>query len=237
MTAALILSQHRAGQDGDALRTLDAWTPDPADLPTASALALMLGRPHLAVSWAERTDDALTLAAAHLRLGRNAEALYALGAARDTARVLLLRARAHAQARHSDAPALARAARTAARAEGDTAALVQAAALLGELHLPHAPHDALRDLAEGLKVAELTGQDADAYLLAVLAHAQRFAGGTAKAALTAQKACARSAPRSPARVLALHALGRHDDAETERQSGALSGLPDWVTATPTAHPD
>ena len=53
------------------------------------------------------------------------------------------------------------------------AALIAAAALLGELEQAQgAPRQALRSLAEGLKVAELTGESADPHLLAVLAHVQ-----------------------------------------------------------------
>ena len=85
---------------------------------------------------------------------------------------------------------------------------------------------ALRTLAEGLKVAEVIGAEADAYLLAVLAHAQNRAGGTDKAQKTARKALARSPDRSPARAVALLALNRPADAREVAAAGKLGGL--WL---------
>ncbi|PYE56351.1 hypothetical protein [Deinococcus yavapaiensis] len=133
-----------------------------------------------------------------------------------SARVLVLRARV------TKAPADALAARDLARLEGDAPALVAAAALLGELHLSAAePRLALHALAEGLKVAEVTGEAADAYLLAVLALAQARVGSPSKAALTAEKALIRAALGSPARVLALRALGRHEEARRDAAEGGV----------------
>ena len=83
---------------------------------------------------------------------------------------------------------------------------------------------ALRSLAEGLKVAELTGAAADSHLLAVLAQVQARVGSSAKARQTAERALERSLPRSPARVLALLALGRGDEARQEAQAGKLAAV-------------
>ncbi|KEF33286.1 hypothetical protein RDMS_13150 [Deinococcus sp. RL] len=188
----------------------------------AAALALQRGRPRLALAWSR---DPLIRAAAHLRLGAVAEARRELASLSDAARSTLLRARAGALAGELGAEALAVQARLLARQEGDAGALVAAATLLGELALPTDPRRSLRTLAEGLKVAELTGQEADAHLLAVLAHAQRALGAGPKAGRTAEKALARSAPRSPARVLALLACGQSAAAEAEAQAGELA--PGW----------
>ncbi|WP_291431365.1 hypothetical protein [Deinococcus sp.] len=185
----------------------------------AAARALALGRPHLTLEW---TDEPLLLAAAHLRLGRPDAALSTLSGLPDTARPALLRARAAQQGGAPDALAQATHARTLARADGDGGALVAAATLLAEYHLrAGAHHEALRTLAEGLKVAEMTGQPADPYLLAVLAHAQKPLNSR-KAAATAAKALDRGDPGSPARVLALLALDRPDEAHAQAQRGSLA---------------
>ncbi|EYB66880.1 hypothetical protein DEIPH_ctg064orf0048 [Deinococcus phoenicis] len=207
--------------DPAALAALRALAP--AERSQGAALALHLGRPTLAVRWA---DDPLTLAAAHLRLGQPAEALATLEGQPDTARPALLRARVTWQARPAQAPDLARRARSLARTEGDAGALVAAATLLGEVLLSPDPRAALRALAEGLKVAELTGQEADAYLLAVLAHAQAALGSREKAGRTAAKALARSLPRSPACVVALLALGREEEAAAQAVAGELGRI--WL---------
>ncbi|MPY65897.1 hypothetical protein F8S09_04180 [Deinococcus sp. SDU3-2] len=186
----------------------------------AAALALQHGRPRLALAWGH---EPLTRAAAHLRLGEVEEARRELAPLPDTARPALLRARAASLAGELEAEALATHARLLARQEGDAGALTAAATLLGELSLPTDPRLSLRTLAEGLKIAELTGQEADAHLLAVLAHAQRALGAGPKAERTAGKALDRAAPRSPARVLALLALGRSEEAEA--QAGELA--PGW----------
>lgn len=146
--------------------------------------------------------------------GRFDEAERALNALPLGARTLVLRARM--TKRLQDAIA----ARDRAREEGDAPALVAAAALIGELHLAaDEPRLALHALAEGLRVAEVAGDEADAYLLAVLALAQARVGSPRKAALTARKALARSAPASPARVLALWALGREQEARHAAEGG------------------
>ncbi|GHF33133.1 hypothetical protein HNQ07_000307 [Deinococcus metalli] len=207
---------------------LDAGHPDvqavyqslvPDDRAGAASLALSYGRPTLAAAWAAdpRHTDALTLAAALLRLGRAAEALDALEAQPDTARTALLRARARWQlGQRADQADVAR---ILARREGDTPALMAAVTLAGEQALG-APYAALRVLAEGLKVAELTGRPADAHLLAVLAHAQLRSGG-AKGRRTAERALERSVARSPARVLALFALSRDAEALRDARDGEL----------------
>ena len=76
-------------------------------------------------------------------------------------------------------------------------------------------------------MAEVIGEAADAHLLAVLAYIQRrvgsgAAGSEAKAQRTAHKALARAAPRSPARVWALLALGRVAEAGVEAAAGQLA---------------
>lgn len=193
----------------------------------AAGLALHHGRPRLAADWA--AHDPLTRAAALLRLGESAQALEVLQADPDTARPALLRARAEwqlKQGRLTTAHSLdaAQHARTLARREGDAAALVAAATLIGEQLLGQ-PYAALRALAEGLKVTEMAAQAADAHLLAVLAHAQLRLGGP-KGQRTAAKALERSLPRSPARVTALLALHRLEEAEGEAHAGQLAEV--WL---------
>lgn len=186
----------------------------------AAALALREGRPHLAASWA--TDDPLLRSAALLRLGQARAALDALQGAGTGARPAVLRARAHWQERSAAAPALATEAIQLARQARDGAALTAAVTLQGEQHLSDA-YAALRTLAEGLRIAESQGQPADAHLLAVLAHVHLRLGGP-KGARTAAKALARSDARSPARVLALLALHRDEDALAEAQAGHLHAI-------------
>ncbi|WP_034384806.1 hypothetical protein [Deinococcus sp. YIM 77859] len=203
--------------DQTTLAALQAWQPAPQERDEAAALALRWGRPTLAARWAA---DPLTRAAAYLRLGQAAQALTELRGQPDTARPAVLRARAAWQAGQRDALSCARHARALARAEGDAAALVAAVTLLGEILLSE-PKAALRALAEGLRVAELTGQEAEAHLLAVLAQAQAKLGSPTKAARTAAKALSRSLPGSPARVGALWVLGREEEARAEAAAGAL----------------
>ncbi|WP_102128236.1 hypothetical protein [Deinococcus planocerae] len=207
------------GDDAAALGALD--TLGSADHAGAAPLALHLGRPSLAVRWA---GDPLTLAAAWLRLGDPRAALGALRGQKGGARPALLRARAAWQLGQEDAAELAAHARRLARAEGDAGALAAAATLLGEVMLWTDPRAALRALAEGLKVAELAGTGADPHLLAVLAHTQAAVGSREKAARTAAKALDRSLPRSPARVLALLALGREEEARAEAREGELGDV-------------
>lgn len=221
MSLAALRAALDRGDDKAALAALN--TLDTAQHFEAAPLALHLGRPSLAARWA---GDPLTLAAAHLRLGRAQAALAVLDGQPDTARPALLRARAAWQLGRGDAADLAAHARRLARTEGDAGALTAAATLLGEVLLPADPRAALRALAEGLKVAELAGAAADAHLLAVLAHAQAAVGSPGKAARTAAKALARSVPRSPARVLALLALGREGEARAEAEAGELGEV--WL---------
>ncbi|MBZ9714319.1 hypothetical protein [Deinococcus multiflagellatus] len=192
----------------------------------AGEAALALGRPRLALTWA---PDPLVRAAAALRLGDAARAQAELAALPDGPRVQVLQARAAHQLARPGAPAVTLAARAQARAAGDSAALVAAAVLLAEQEYPQAtsPYAPLRTLAEGLKVAELSGQSADPHLLAVLAHVQARLNPR-KAQATAHKALDRSAPRSPARVLALLALERAAEAQAEADAGELA--PVWWAA-------
>lgn len=219
MTLADVRAALARGVDSAALSALRALTPPPSEREEAAALALHLGQPSLTVGWAA---DPFLLAAAQLRLGDAAAALAALQGQPDTARPALLRARATWQGSGGDAFNLARHARTLARTEGDAGALVAAVTLLGELLLPTDPRAGLRTLAEGLKVAELTGQEADAHLLAILAHTQAALGSAEKAGRTATRALGRSLPRSPARVAALLALGRREEARVEAAAGELA---------------
>lgn len=215
--------------DAAALVALHALTPTVPEREEAAALALHLGRPRLTLAWAV---DPLLRAAAFLRLGEAARGLAALEDHPDSARPTVLRARARWQLRHPDAAEAARHARTLARRGGDAGALVAAVTLLGEMELAGDARAALRTLAEGLKVAELTGQEADAHLLAVLAHVQGAFGSRDRAARTAEKALARSLPRSPARALALIALGREEEARAGAVAGELGGVwlePFWET--------
>ncbi|WP_407570248.1 hypothetical protein [Deinococcus altitudinis] len=205
---------HCSGNDAGALLALEDLYPDPSERTQAAALALHLGRPRLAAAWAEQTDS-LMHAAALLRLGERRAVLETLKDQPETARVAVLRARA------LGTRGAAEWARTLARQEGDSPALIAAATLMGELLLPTDPRAALRALAEGLKVSELLREGTDAHLLAVLSFVQARIGGAAKAEKTARKALDRSVPRSPARVLALLALGRTEEAESERKAGEL----------------
>ncbi|MDL2343738.1 hypothetical protein QOL99_06195, partial [Deinococcus sp. MIMF12] len=90
----------------------------------AAALALSRGRPRLTLVWSR---EALTRAAAHLRLGEVEEARRELDPLPGTARPALLRARAASLAGEPEAQALATHARLLARQEGDAGALVAAA--------------------------------------------------------------------------------------------------------------
>lgn len=204
-----------AGEDAAALQVIDRFAPLPAERAQAAALALRLGRPELAVRWAEQTDPLLH-AAALLRLGRRRAVLEVLGGVQEDARVLVLRARALGTLE------AAQHARDRARQEGDSPALIAAATLMGELLLASDARAALRALAEGLKVSELMREGTDAHLLAVLSLVQARIGGGAKARKTAEKALTNSLPRSPGRVLALLALGRRAEAEAERAAGELA---------------
>jgi hypothetical protein len=228
VTLAALQAAVNAGDDAAALALLSGFQPAPAEAQACAVLALHVGRPSLAAQWA---TDSLTRAAALLRLGQTEAARQTLTPLPDSPRVALLLARLLALEGQADAvaqamtQALAQAthARALARAEGDAAALTAAATLLGELLLPTDPRAALRTLAEGLKVAEMAGEAADAHLLAVLAHVQAAVGGTEKARRTAEKALARAAPRSPARVVALLALAQPEQAQAEASAGELDG--------------
>lgn len=223
MTLAAVREALAGGRDGEALAFLQALSPSGAEREAAAALALTLGQPFRALLW---SMDPLTLAAAHLRLGQPGAALAVLEGQPDSARPAVLRARALWQSGGADAGPQAHHARALARREGDAGALVAAATLLGELEWRPDPRSALRTLAEGLKVAEMTGQEADAHLLAVLAHAQAALGSREKAARTAGKALGRSLPRSPARGVALLALGREPEARAEAAAGELGEV--WL---------
>ncbi|MFK7601085.1 hypothetical protein ACI3L1_02605 [Deinococcus sp. SM5_A1] len=188
--------------------------------PEAARLALRLGRPRLAALWAQA--DPLTHAAALLRVGESGSALHLLEALPGTARPAALRARALWQLADAQAEAVTHSALALARQEGDVGAVIAAAGLRGEQLLPQ-PYAALHALAEGLKVAEGSGQPSDAHLLAVLAHAQLRLGGP-KGTRTAQKALDRSLPRSPARVLALFALEQGAKAQAEAADGELAAV-------------
>jgi hypothetical protein len=205
--------------DAQVLEALRLAEPGPAELTEAAAFALRSGVPDLALRWALAAGEAGLAAAAALRLGRVEHALELIERLPQDARRAVLSARAHSL--NADASLTwAEQARTLARQEGDGPALIAAATLLGELNLK-TPVIALRTLAEGLKVAELMGEAADAHLLAVLAHAQVRSGGRSKALKTAQKALDRSPQRSPAKVWALFALGQPEEAEAQRQAGQL----------------
>ncbi|WP_189003890.1 hypothetical protein [Deinococcus malanensis] len=191
----------------------------PAYRQQAAPLALQLGQPRLAAAW---TDQPLLQVAALLRLGEPAAALEVLREQGQSARPAALRARAVWQLQQQDARSLAEEARRRAQAEGDAAALVAVATLRGEQCLED-PFAALRALAEGLKIAELTGDPADAHLLAVLGHAQ-LRMGSGKGRRTAEKALERSLPASPARVLALLALDQPEEAMAQASSGELAAV-------------
>ncbi|WP_233554531.1 hypothetical protein [Deinococcus cavernae] len=194
-----------------------------------AAQALALGYPDVAARW---SADPLVQAAAYLRLGQPLQALAVLPETQE-ARAAVLEARASWQLQRSDAGPLAENARRLARQAGDAGAIVAGAALLGEMHLPE-PRQALRTLAEGLKVAEIISEPADVYLLAVLAHAQARSGGLAKARQTAQKAYSRSPERSPARVVALLALRCPRDADEVAAAGKLGAV--WFRPFISAEP-
>lgn len=196
-------------------------TSSPTTREEVAALCLRFGRPALATKWSQ---DPLIQAAAQLRLGESAAALAVLAGQPETARPAVLRARAYWQMQQGDLGHLEYAQKLARR-EQDIGALIAAAALAGEMQLA-TPFAALRALAEGLKFAEVLGEEADPYLLAVLAHAKRRAGGQAKALSTAQKALERSEVRSPARSVAYLALDERAKALAEAAAGQLS--PIWL---------
>ncbi len=208
--------------DAQRLGALRRFVPAAGEEGQAAALALSAGVPDLALRWALAAGlpGAALAAAAALRLGELETAVRLAQPLPPDARKAVLLARAQALGGERSTSAAAQA-RLQARAEGDAPALIAAVILLGELQLGE-PLAALRTLAEGLKVAELINREADAHLLAVLAHAQRPIGSGAKARRTAEKALERAAPRSPARVWALLALERPEDAERERLAGQLS---------------
>ncbi|WP_420596022.1 hypothetical protein [Deinococcus sp.] len=207
--------------------------PPPGEEAPAAALALRLGVPELALYWAQLAGEqgAALAAAAALRLGQLETASAFIDSLPDNARRAVLHARAGMLGGQWDT-AQAEAARDQARREGDAPALIAAVTLLGELQLLMSdkakPYAALRTLAEGLKVAELTHQAADAHLLAVLSYAQQRAGSASKAQRTAVKALERSLPRSPARVWALLVLNRKAEAEAQRLAGQLAA--GWFAA-------
>ena len=200
----------------EALRVLE---PEFGELSKAAALALRSGVPDLALRWALAAGETALAAAAALRLGQLEQALELILTLPEDARRAVLMARVRSLGAD---PSLtwAEQARTLARQHGDAPALIAAVTLLGELHLTE-PRVALRTLAEGLKVAEMVGEAADAHLLAVLAHAQARSGGHSKAVKTAQKALERSPQRSPACIWALLALGQKEEAEVQRRAGQL----------------
>ncbi|AWN23641.1 hypothetical protein DKM44_10700 [Deinococcus irradiatisoli] len=219
----MTLAALRTLPDALLLGALKHFQPALGEEGAAAALALGAGVPDLALRWglAAGPAGAALAAAAALRLGQTDTAQRLIGPLPPDARRAVLHARLQAL-RGEGAAEAAQLARHQARREGDAPALIAAVTLLGELQLGEAEAlTALRTLAEGLKVAELTSQDADAHLLAVLAHAQRRVGGAAKARRTAEKALERAPRRSPARVWALVALERRQDAEREFQAGQL----------------
>ena len=218
MSLEQVYALQASGDDAGALVALERLEPAEHERPQAAALALALGRPRLAAAWANGADATLH-AAALLRLGERQAVLELLSGqpeAEQSARVVLLRARALGTL---EAATLAR---TLARQEGDSPALIAAATLMGERLLPRDPRAALLALAEGLKVSEMLREETDAYLLAVLSAVQARVGGAVKATRTAQKALERSLPRSPARVIALLVLRRGQEAEAERLGGELT---------------
>ncbi|WP_235514055.1 hypothetical protein [Deinococcus sp. Leaf326] len=210
-----------------ARQALEALSPLPHERAEAAELALRLGRPQQVLAWG---NGPLVRAAAWLRLGEAGSALAELDASQGaSARHAALRARAHWQrflgadplGRGPEAGAATETALHLARQEGDAGALMVAVTLRGEALVQVGERfAALRALAEGLKVAEIGGQAADAHLLAVLAHAQ----GGPKGQRTAAKALDRSSPGSPARVLALLALNCPEDAHAQAAAGDLSPL-------------
>ena len=215
MSLEQVRALQAAGDDAGALLALEGLDPAAHQRSQAAALALALGRPRLAAAWAGGTDAPLQ-AAALLRTGEREAVLELLSKQPETARVALLRARALGTLESAEL------ARTLARQEGDSPALIAAATLMGERLLPRDPRAALLALAEGLKVSEVMREETDALLLAVLSAVQARVGGVGKAARTAQKALERSLPRSPARVIALLVLGRGKEAEAERLGGELA---------------
>ena len=218
MTLEQVRALQAAGDDAGALLALGGLDPAVHERPQAAALALALGRPRLAAAWAAGSDTPLH-AAALLRLGERQAVLELLGdqaQSTPSARVEVLRARALGTLESAEL------ARTLARRQGDSPALIAAATLLGELLLPGNPRAALLALAEGLKASEMLREETGAHLLAVLSAVQARVGGAVKATRTAQKALDRSLPRSPARVIALLVLGRGQEAEAERAGGELA---------------
>ncbi|WP_189643865.1 hypothetical protein [Deinococcus piscis] len=208
-------------------------------LAPAAVLALQAGLPEQAASWAQRAGERQLQAAAHLRMGHTEAALPLLQGA-DDHRAEVMRARAALLA-GDPVQAQERAAQAHARAfeAGDAPSLLAAIALLGELELRGALesgsrtglHAALNVLAEGLKIAEIVNEPADPHVLALIALTQHHINSGPKAQATAAKALDRSLAFSPAQVLALTVLGRHEEAQGQAAAGTLADAW-WTWAQP-----
>ncbi len=120
---------------------------------------------------------------------------------------------------------------TAGRQEGDAKLTVAAIWQKGELALEREDgKGAVFILAEGLKIAELIGQEADPYLLAVLSEAQTFWGNRNKALQTAQKALGRSSERHLSFVrshLAVQSADPNHDLQPLLEHTQKLGWPFW----------
>jgi len=120
---------------------------------------------------------------------------------------------------------------TAGRVENDAKLAVAAIWQKGELALEREDgKGAVFILAEGLKIAELIGQEADPYLLAVLSEAQAFWGNREKAGKTAQKALERSSERHLSFVrshLAIQSANPDHDLKPLLEHTQKLGWPFW----------
>lgn len=120
---------------------------------------------------------------------------------------------------------------TAGRVDGDAKLAVAAIWQKGELALEREDgKGAVFILAEGLKIAELIGGEADPYLLAVLSEAQTFWSNRRKAFKTAQKALERSSERHLSFVrshLALQSADSDHDLKPLLEHTQKLGWPFW----------
>ncbi len=219
------------------LRAADgALTPE--QLAPAAVLALQAGLPALAADWAQQAGETQIQAAALLRSGDTAAALALLPGNDHRSRAMQARAQLLA-GNAAQALELASQAHEAAFEAGDAPVLIAVIALLGELELRGALESgsrtglfaALNVLAEGLKLSEILRDPADPHVLALIALTQQQIKEGPKAQATAAKALERSLAFSPAGVLALTVLGRHEEAQGQAEAGALAdGWWTWAKA-------
>ena len=117
-----------------------------------------------------------------------------------------------------------------ARKERSGTAIISAVCILGEVLLDLGQHkQAVVTLAEAFKVAELMGQEADPYALAITAEAHTRWGHPRKATVTIEKVFSRTRPFEMAHVRAKISLGsiQPEALEEARQVVEVLGWGFW----------